>query len=73
MFMGGGKIINDQAGTGPFGNIQKALYDLFHTKEVQRQSYAGNPEALIPKNDQKADQNTPEIGKKLRRANVEVL
>ena len=73
MFMGKWKIINDKPGTGPFGNIKKAFCDLFHTKEVQQQSYAGNLKALIPKNDQEADQNTPEIGRKLGRANVEVL
>ena len=73
MFVGRWKIRNDHLGTGPFGNIQKALCGLFHTKEVQQQSYAGNPEALVPKNDKKADQNTPEIGRKLGRANIEVL
>ena len=45
----------------------------FHTKEVQHQSYAGNPEALVPKNDHKADQNTPKFRRKLGRANFEVL
>ena len=73
MFVGRWKIINDQPGTGPFGNIQKALCGLFHTKEVQHQSYVGNPEALVPKNDHKADQNTPKFGRKLGRANFEVL
>ena len=52
---------------------KKTLCDLFHTEEVQQQSYAGNPEVLVPKNEQKADQNTPEIGRKFGRANVEVL
>ena len=70
MFVGRWKIKNEQPGIGPFGNIQKSLYSLFHTKEVQQQSYAVNLEALVPKNDQKADQNTPKIGRKLGRANV---
>ena len=52
---------------------KKTLYGLFHTKEVQQQSCAGNLEALVPINDQKADQNIPEIGRKLGRENVEVL
>ena len=71
--MGGRKIQDDQLGIGAFGNIQKALYNLFHIKEVQQQSYAGNLEALVPKNNQKADQNTLEIRRKLGRLNVEVL
>ena len=73
MFLGRWKIRNDQSGTSPFGNIQKAICGLFHTKEVQQQSYAGNPEAFVPKNDQKVDQNTLEIGRKLGRVSVEVL
>ena len=73
MFVGGWKIRNDQTGVRQFGNIQKALYGLFHTKKVQQQSYARNVEALVPKNNQKVDQNTLEIGRKLGRANVEVL
>ena len=73
VFMGGRKIQDDQLGIGAFGNVQKTLYDLFHTEQVQQQSYVRNPEALVPKNNQKADQSTSEIGRKLGRANVEVL
>ena len=73
VFVGGRKVRDDQLAIVAFRNIQKTLCGLFHTKEVQQRSYAGNPEALVPKNDQKADQNTLEIGRKLGRANVEVL
>ena len=73
VFVGGWKIRDDQLGIGAFGNVQKALCGLIHTKKVQEQSYAGNPETFIPKNDQKVDQNTSEIGRKLGRENVEVL
>ena len=73
VFVGGRKIRDDQLGIGAFENIQKTLCNIFHTKEVQQQSYALNLMALVPKNDQKAYQNTPEIGRKLGHANVEVL
>ena len=73
VFVGGRKIRDDQLGIGAFGNIQKTLCNIFHTKEVQQQSYAGNPVALVPKNDKRAYQNTPEIRRKLGQANVEVL
>ena len=45
----------------------------FTLKKVQQQSYARNAKALVPRNDQKFDQNTLEIGRKLGRANIEVL
>ena len=73
VFVGGWKIRDYQFGIGTLGNVQKALCDLLHTKEVQEQRYVGNPETFIPKNDQKADQNTLEIRRKLGRENVEVL
>ena len=73
VFVGGWKIRDDQLGIGAFGNVQKAICGLFHTEEVQQQSYVGNPEALVPKKDQKSDQNTPEIGRKLGWAIVEML
>ena len=49
VFVGGRKIRDDQLVIGAFGNVQKALCGLLHTKEVQEQSYAGNPETFIPK------------------------
>ena len=73
VFVGGRKIRDDQLGIGAFGNVQKSLCGLLHTKEVQEQSYVGNPETFIPKNDQKVDQNCPKIGRKLEWENIEVL
>ena len=73
VFVGGQKIRDDQLCIGAFRNVQKALYDLLHTKEVQEQSYAGNPETFIPKEDQHPYQNALEIGRKLGRRNVKVL
>ena len=73
VFVGGRKIRDDQLGIGAFGNIQKTLCNIFHTKEVQQHSYAGNPVALVLKNDQKAYRNTSKIGRKLGQENVEVL
>ena len=73
VFVGGQKIRDDQLGVVVFENVQKALYDLFHIEEVQQQSYARNPEALVPKKDQKADQNTLEIGRKLGWEKIEMM
>ena len=73
VFVGGRKIRDDQLGIGAFGNVQKSLCGLLHTKEVQEQIYAGNPKTFIPKDDQQPDQNAPEIGRKLGRTNVKVL
>ena len=73
MFVGEQKIRDDQLGIGAFGNIQEALYDLLHTKEVQEQSYIENPETFIPKDDKHLDQNAPETGRKLGRTDVKVL
>ena len=73
VFVGGRKIRDDQLGIGAFGNVQEALYGLLHTKEVQEQSYVGNPETFIPKDDKQPDQNAPEIGRKLGRTDSKVL
>ena len=73
VFVGGQKIRDDQLGIGAFGNVQKAPYGLLHTKEVQEQSYARNPETFINKDDQQPDQNAPEFGKKLGRTDIKVL
>ena len=73
VFMGGRKVRDDQLAIGAFGNVQKALHDLLHAKEVQEQSYVGNPKTFIPKDDQQSYQNTLEVGRKLRGTDVKVL
>ena len=73
MFIEGRKIRDDHLDNGAFGNVQEALCGLLHTKEVQEQSYAGNPETFIPKDDQQPYPNASEIGRKLERTDVKVL
>ena len=65
VFVGGRKIRDDHLGISAFGNVQKALCSLLHTKEVQEQSYVGKPETFIPKDDQQPNQNALEIGRKI--------
>ena len=45
----------------------------FTLKKSNRRAMLGTPRPLSLKKEQKADQNTPEIGRKLGRANVELF
>ena len=71
--MGGWKVRDNQKSIGTPGKIRKALVGLLHTKKVQEQSYAGNAKALVPEENQQPRQNTPKIGLKLRRVDIEML
>ena len=73
MFVGGQNIQDDQLGVRAFGNVQKSLCGLLHTKEIQEQSYARNLETFILKDDQQPDQNALEIGRKLGRTYIKML
>ena len=71
--MGRWKVRDNHRSTGTPGQIKKALSGFLHTKKVQEQSYTGNTQALVPKEDQQPNQNTPKIGRELRGADVEML
>ena len=53
--------------------VKKALGGLLHVKKIQEQSYTENTKALVPEENQQSNQNTPKIGRKLRKADVEML
>ena len=71
MLVGRREVGNNRSSIDPLRNIQKAFRGFFHAEKVQQQSYARNLEALISENNQKADQNTPEIGRKMSWAHIE--
>ena len=71
--MGECKFQDNQRSTGTIGKVNKSLRGLLHTKKVQKQSYTWNAKALVPEENQQPSQNTSKIGRKLRRADVEML
>ena len=71
--MGEWKFRDNQRSTSTPGKVKKALGGLLHTKKVQEHSYTGNTKALVSEENQQPSQNTPKIGRKLRRADVEML
>ena len=71
--MGGWKFRDNQRSTGTPRKVKKALGGLLHAKKIQEQSYTGNTKALVPEENQQPSQNTPKIGRKFRRADVEML
>ena len=71
--MGRRKIKNHQRSAGTPGKIEEALGGFLCTKKIKEQSYIGNTKALVPKENQQTNQNTPAIGRELRRTGIEVL
>ena len=71
--VGGGKIGNHQRSAGTPRKIQKALGCLLRAKKVKEQGYDRNTEPPLPKENQQTNQNTPTIGRELRRTYIEVL
>ena len=50
--VGGGKIGNHQRSTGTPGKIEEALGGFLRAKKIKEQSYTGNTEAPVPKENQ---------------------
>ena len=73
VLVGRREVGNNRPGSGPLRNVQEAFRGLFHTEEIQQQSNTRDLEALIPEENQKADQDAPKIGRELGRAHVKML
>ena len=73
VLVGRREVINNRSGNGSLRNVQEAFRGLFHAEEIQQQSNTRDPEALIPEENKKADQDAPKIGRELGRAHIKML
>ena len=73
VLLGRREVENNRPGSGPLRNVQEAFRGLFHAEEIQQQSNTRDPEALIPEETQKADQDAIKIGRELGQAHIKML
>ena len=71
--MGRRKIRDHQGSFRAPGKIKEALGGLLWAKKIEEQSHIRDTKPFVPKKGQYAHQNTPTVGRKLRRTYIEML